>query len=110
MTNDTGHAVRDPLLALMPLTWAFAVYLFIIAGSAIEGERLVTNNEEYVKEYEKYEKSSKHDWIHAVIWPLATVIFLAIGFIWNAWHPGWLVFLGAVVFTIAYTAWKSSKD
>lgn len=110
LTNDTGHADRDPLLALMPLTWAFAVYLFIIAGSAMEGERLVANNEEYVKEYEKDEELSKHGWIHAVVWPLATVVFLAIGFIWNAWHPGWLVFLVASVCTIAYTGWKSSKD
>ncbi|WP_109985785.1 hypothetical protein [Gracilibacillus dipsosauri] len=47
MTNDTCHADSDPLLVLMPLTWAFAVYLFIIAGSAMESERLVTNNEEY---------------------------------------------------------------
>lgn len=110
LTNDTGQADRDPLLVLMPLAWASAVYLFIIAGSALEGERLVTNNEEYVKEYEKDEEWSKHGWIHAVIWPLAAVVFLAIGFIWNAWHPGWLVFLVAAVFTIAYTAWKSSKD
>ncbi|WP_078392845.1 helix-turn-helix domain-containing protein [Shouchella patagoniensis] len=110
LTNDTGHADRDPLLALMPLIWACAVYLFIIAGSAMEGERLIANNEEYVKEYEQYEESSKHSWIHAVIWPVAAVIFLAIGFIWNAWHPGWLVFLVAAVFTTAYTTWKSSKD
>lgn len=110
LTNDTGRSDRDPLLALIPLTWAFAVYLFVIAGSALESERLVTNNEEYIKQYKQYEESSKHGWIHAVIWPLATAIFLAIGFIWNAWHPGWLVFLFAAVFTIAYTSWKSSKD
>lgn len=110
LTNNTESAGRDPLIALMPIIWALAVYLFIIAGSAMEGERLVTNNEEYLKENEEYEESSKHGWIHAVIWPLAAIIFLAIGFIWDAWHPGWLVFPAAAVFTTAYTAWKGSKD
>ncbi|GAA0352677.1 helix-turn-helix domain-containing protein [Bacillus horti] len=110
LTNDTDRSNIDPLLAVMPVIWAVAVYLFIISGSAMEGERLITNNEEYVKENEEYEKSSKHGWIHAVIWPLAAVIFLAIGFIWNAWHPGWLVFPAAAVVTTAYTAWKSSRD
>ncbi|MCL2235168.1 MAG: helix-turn-helix domain-containing protein [Defluviitaleaceae bacterium] len=27
------------------------------------------------------------------VWSVATVIFLLVGFIWGAWHPGWLVFL-----------------
>ncbi|MDO7282665.1 MULTISPECIES: helix-turn-helix domain-containing protein [Shouchella] len=110
LTNSTGNAGSDRLQALMPVIWALAVYLFIIAGSAMEAERLVANNEEYVKENEEYEKSSKHGWIHAVIWPLATVIFLAIGFIWDTWHPGWLVFPAGAVLTIAYMAWKNSRD
>ncbi|AIC93096.1 helix-turn-helix domain-containing protein [Shouchella lehensis] len=110
LASDTSHANRDPLLALMPLIWAFAVYLFIIAGSAMDGERLVTHNKEYLKEYKEYEESTKHEWIHAVMWPLATVVFLAIGFIWDAWHPGWLVYLAAAVVTVAYTTWKSSKE
>ncbi|PAD90386.1 helix-turn-helix domain-containing protein [Shouchella clausii] len=110
LTDNTGNAGRDPLLALMPIIWALAVYLFIIAGSAMEGERFITNNEDYLKENEKYEESSKHAWIHGVIWPLTIVVFLAIGFIWDAWHPGWLVFPTAAVFTTAYTAWKGSKD
>lgn len=76
----------------------------------MEGERFITNNEDYLKENEKYEESSKHAWIHGVIWPLTIVVFLAIGFIWDAWHPGWLVFPAAAVFTTAYTAWKGSKD
>ncbi len=107
LTADNVHADSDFLLALMPLIWAFAVYLFIIAGSAMEGERLVANNEEYVKENEK---SSKHSWIHALIWPLATVVFLATGLMWDAWHPGWLVFLVGTAIIIAYTTWKSGKD
>lgn len=38
------------------------------------------------------------------------LFFLAIGFIWDAWHPGWLVYLAAAVVTVAYTTWKSSKE
>lgn len=109
LTNDGSYTDRHPLLVLMPLIWSFAVYLFIIAASAMEGERLIANNDEYVKEYEKAEELSKYGWIYVVVWPLATVAFLLIGFIWDAWHPGWLVFLVAAVLTIGFTAWKSSK-
>ena len=30
--------------------------------------------------------------------PLATLIFLALGFLWGMWHPGWIVFVVAWVF------------
>lgn len=27
------------------------------------------------------------------MWSVATIVFLLVGFLWGAWHPGWLVFL-----------------
>lgn len=33
---------------------------------------------------------------------IATFIYLSLGFIWNLWHPGWVVFpLGGVLCAIA---------
>ena len=33
--------------------------------------------------------------INALLFPLATVAFLLLGFIWDLWHPGWLAFVVA---------------
>ncbi|WP_010277082.1 helix-turn-helix domain-containing protein [Paenibacillus senegalensis] len=110
LISETGNVERDPLQALMPIIWALAVYLFIIAGSAMNSEKLIAYNEEYRKENEEYEAESKHYWIHAVIWPLTVIIFLGIGFLWDAWHPGWLLFPTAAVITTAYTVWRNSRD
>jgi hypothetical protein len=29
------------------------------------------------------------------LYGLATIVFLALGFVWGYWHPGWLVFVAA---------------
>ncbi|MDR2166578.1 MAG: helix-turn-helix domain-containing protein [Clostridiales bacterium] len=44
------------------------------------------------------------------IWTLATVIFLVLGFVWDLWHPGWLVFLlPGIVTTTTVTAGSSKR-
>ena len=61
-----------------------------------------------------YNKENKHHDIYSsdrnsligkvsgVIMLIATFIYLALGFIWNLWHPGWVVFpLGGVLCAIA---------
>ena len=35
------------------------------------------------------------------VWSAATIIFLLVGFIWNLWHPGWIVFLIPSLITVA---------
>lgn len=45
------------------------------------------------------------------VFPLSTVvliIFLAIGFIWDLWHPGWLIFLTVPIIT--YFMKKNDKE
>jgi transcriptional regulator with XRE-family HTH domain len=27
------------------------------------------------------------------LWTVTTIVFLVLGFVWDLWHPGWLVFL-----------------
>lgn len=34
-----------------------------------------------------------------MLFPLATVIYLIMGFVWDFWHPGWLVFVIAAFLT-----------
>ena len=39
----------------------------------------------------------------AIAFPIATVIYLLIGLLWNLWHPGWIIFAvcGALASAIA---------
>ncbi|HPB17020.1 MAG: hypothetical protein WC554_02505 [Clostridia bacterium] len=38
---------------------------------------------------------------------LATIVFLLMGFIWDLWHPGWIVFLTIPVYYAVVNAIKS---
>ncbi|MDR3206975.1 MAG: permease prefix domain 1-containing protein [Oscillospiraceae bacterium] len=35
--------------------------------------------------------------VSALLWPLATLCFLCVGFLFHAWHPGWLIFPACTV-------------
>lgn len=59
-------------------------------------------NRTNIKQYEKSKKEKLIGGIQSAIMLLATAVFLLLGFVWNLWHPGWVVFpvaalLGAVV-------------
>jgi len=48
---------------------------------------------------------SKVNWVAFPYPILATIIYFVLGFVWDAWHPGWLVFL-----TIPIWAFFVGKD
>ena len=97
MLSDTISSEHS-LTCLMPVFWAVAVYLFIVAGSALNAMNLILNNEAHIKEMNCEEQ---HSWLWGVVMPLATLIFLVIGFVWGAWHPAWIVFPFASLLCIA---------
>lgn len=66
------------LLALIGI----ACYLFITAGIL---------HELYAPE-KKAKKSSSEEAVSGAIMTLATAAFLVMGFVWNLWHPAWVVF------------------
>lgn len=94
-------------IAMLPLFWGVAAALIIFGATAMGAANIMINNREHVAEL-KIEK--KRDWIYAVFMPLTAMVFLGIGFIWNAWHPGWLVFPVVGLLCYAYTAWGGSKE
>lgn len=54
------------------------------------GERSYNPNEGSGKEHE----SSRYKMLKRVPVPIiAAMIYLLLGFVWNLWHPGWLVFM-----------------
>ncbi|MDR1205823.1 MAG: helix-turn-helix domain-containing protein [Peptococcaceae bacterium] len=87
--NEWPEVFGRRAMAALPLFWAGAVFLFINAGSALSAEGVIANNAEHIREMESDRRSG---WIWGFIMPWATMVFLAVGFIWGAWHPGWLVF------------------
>ena len=42
---------------------------------------------------QKYDKEWFSHHHHFPMWIVITILYLIIGVIWNAWHPGWLLFL-----------------
>lgn len=78
-----------PWMGLFPIPIALAVALFIVAGSAFSSEAVIANNAQHMEEVRE---EKRFGWVYGAVMPLAAMVFLAIGFIWNAWHPGWLVF------------------
>lgn len=92
--------------AFVPVIWAAAVYLFIIAGSAFANGNVIANNEAHMAEVEK---DKRYGWVWGAGMPLATMAFLAMGLIWNAWHPGWLVFPVAVFICLAIVGHYQAK-
>jgi hypothetical protein len=86
--------------------WAFSVFLFIHAGSALSAEGIIADNASHLKEMES---DKRNGWIWALVMPLTAMAYLALGFIWNAWHPGWLVFPVAAMACTGITEWRNSR-
>lgn len=93
-------------MAVLPLLWAVAVFLFINSGSALTSEGIIANNEEHMREMDS---DKRNGWIWGSIMPLSAMVFLAVGFIWNAWHPGWVVFPVAAMICAGIRSWRDSR-
>jgi transcriptional regulator with XRE-family HTH domain len=90
----------------LPLIGAVSVFLFIQAGSGLGSEGIIADNAAHMKEVESDRRS---DWIWAFVMPLTAMVYLAIRYIWGAWHPGWLIFPVASIVCVGITEWRNSK-
>lgn len=82
---------------------AIAVYMFIRAGYTLSSYDSILNNKDNVKE------AYKSEWYYEFTMSLATFIFLGIGFIWDAWHPAWIIFPITALLTEGYIKYKNEK-
>ena len=57
-------------------------------------------------------RSSRISFLVSAIYSSATIIFLLVGFIWDLWHPGWIIFLlpPIIVRLLAQFMSKSAED
>ena len=84
-----------PIITVFLLLVTIAVGIFVYFGMQKAKYNISEYNKEYNKENESHELSKKEiysDKIQAIIMLIATIIFLLIGFIFELWHPGWVVF------------------
>ena len=104
--GGTSPILMEDILGLHENAFAFvlfpcvaiAVYLFIFFGVLHEAYRVLIMPEKIRKEKEIEEND--YGWLFGVTMPLAAMFYLFIGFYYNVWHPGWLVFpIVAVVTT-----------
>ena len=44
-----------------------------------------------------------------MLFPIVTLVYLVIGFVWDLWHPGWLIFVAAAVLSPLLSAINRPK-
>jgi MFS family permease len=94
---------------------AIAVYIFIYFGKIKENYKRLLCLEEYSKSYkQKQEEQRFINIVASIVWPIAVVIFLVSGFIFNRWEINWIIFpiVGIIfgAFSAAYGALKEKNN
>lgn len=97
------HSLEDMMSSYFLIAVAFGVFLFINAGIKEGTYRQICDTNEYVKEQKEEDEYGKY---YAVTMPLAAMAYLLLGFLCNAWHPGWLVFPITAIGTFAFITLK----
>lgn len=68
---------------------ATAVFMFIKFGILNVMYEILLRSEKALKDIQD---ENNLGWVYGVTMPLASMIFLAFGFLKNAWHPAWIIF------------------
>lgn len=76
--------------AILLLIVAIAVYLIISAGNVMEGYQRILEIGDYTPSKKKGNRTIEV--VASIVWPLVTAIYLFMGFVFDFWHPGWVIF------------------
>lgn len=85
------------------LAVAFSVFLYIYAGMKEGMYHQLCDNKEFIKERKDENEYGKY---YAITMPLAAMGYLLLGFLCEAWHPGWLIFPISAIGTFAFITLK----
>ncbi|MDD3241318.1 MAG: helix-turn-helix domain-containing protein [Bacilli bacterium] len=80
---------EDFAAAVFMFLISISVSIFVYFGMQREKFQIDKYNDKIIYN-EKYE--SKSDKLSGIIMMIATIVFLILGFVFNMWHPGWIVF------------------
>jgi hypothetical protein len=96
-------------IAVMLEIIAVAVFLFVYYGNIKESFSILLQIGDYSKA--KKEENRVIGGVAAVIWPLATCIFLISGLVFGQWHINWIVFpITGILFGSFAGIYSSLKD
>lgn len=70
-----------------------AIAVPLILYATISSQELIGGT---MKTYEQKKRSE-------IVYAFAAAIFLLLGFVWGAWHPGWIIFVFAYALTLIIT-------
>jgi uncharacterized protein YxeA len=95
-------------VAILLLLIAIAVFIFIKAGTARESYQRLLQIEDYSPEKVAADKVTGA--VAGVVFPLAALFYLYLGFFRGLWHPGWLIFpVVGILFGIFSTIYETIK-
>ncbi|MBW4085386.1 permease prefix domain 1-containing protein [Paenibacillus sp. S150] len=104
--NDNAAAYGVVILLAMV---AVAVYLFIYYGNIKGSFSFLLKEGEFTRE--KKEENRIMGNAAAIIWPLATCIFLISGFVFGSWSVNWIVFpVTAILLKVINSVYNAAKE
>lgn len=98
--NAFGGAAMTVGTVIMLIMIAAATCLLVYNGTS--KPKYVKSDETMVEDFKKWSAERNNSKalrrsIHAIVWMLTVLTFLCLGFFWGLWHPGWLIFILAIV-------------
>lgn len=107
LTISTSYSITvlegGPMVGYFLWIVAIAVFIFIYAGMTQQTYQQICNSKEYVKEVEEEEEENKY---YAITMPVATAIYLLVGFLFDSWNQSWVIFPVVAILTYAFTELK----
>ncbi|HHV11424.1 MAG TPA: hypothetical protein GXX75_14230 [Clostridiales bacterium] len=106
-----GDRAENYGVVILMFLVACSVYLFISSGTVRESYSRLLKLGDY-SEQEKHKKEDKViGAVAAIVWPLATAVFLFCGFVYGLWHIAWIVFpITGILFGMFSAAYSIITD
>ncbi|MCL2575392.1 MAG: permease prefix domain 1-containing protein [Defluviitaleaceae bacterium] len=96
-----GYYQAPPAFLLFAI--GFGVFNFVTAGMTKGSYDVILNQGDYAHKAATFKSEKLIGTISSIYWPVATAIFLAWGFLGNAWHISWVIWPIAGVLFAAVT-------
>lgn len=97
-TNSfTDGMMIGPIIMFIMIAAATGLLVF----NSMTKPKYVKTNETMVEDFKEWQSVKQHDnsvmkSIHAALWSITVLVYLAVSFFTSAWHVTWLIFLIAV--------------
>ncbi len=111
VTSLFGDRIENYGVVILMFLVACSVYLFISSGMIRESYSRLLRLGDYAEEKMQKKEDKVIGAVAAIVWPLATAIFLFCGFVYNLWHIAWIVFpITGILFGMFSAAYSIITD